>query len=440
MLRPVLAASAAVMIAATTTACGGDKPTAADSSSPVATTAGASDSASPVPSTSATPFDPPKKFEKTGHPVGLPGKDTPDPGQPQAYTDRTTLAGTTAVTADKAVLYGNEVATGVPLWSVPAVSDGEAATVSADSSGPPVTATFGGRTVVVAAFDEHIKGTGTNRDSERLSVHVIDPADGKLQWKADIPDVERTERVLIDEERGLIAVGAYTRSPVTTVIDANTQKVLWTMPGYQLVALGKGVVATKAEVDNAPYGVVGFDARTKQVRWRAMPWKKPTTAIQGIGGNGSFVVVSTEAYISSASGSSSEPTTRHVVDLASGRTVTSFKGIEEADGSQPVTCAYDGTSVLACSYNAVEAFGIDGSTGRKLWSFDNTGGRVPPLLTAAFHGVLYGAAQNTAVAMDAKTGQDIGDPGTVAQTVNEYGAASYRSDYADDVLLHAAIG
>ena len=55
--------------------------------------------------------------------------------------------------------------------------------------------------------------------------------------------------------------------------------------------------------------------------------------------------------------------------------------------------------------------GFDDTTGKKAWSFSNdSGNRIVPGLTAAYHGVLYAQTEAQPVLLDAKTGADLPSP------------------------------
>jgi outer membrane protein assembly factor BamB len=447
MLRSVLATSAAVLMATSAAACGGnDEPKANDSTAPAATgseTAGAS----ATPTFTPTPFDPPKKFEKAGFPVGLVGKTPGDGLHGQTIAERAALVKNVAVVVDNGRLLGADVSTGLPLWQLQAVPPEQASAIEVTYNSAPVAVTIGGRDLVLVSFNETVKGTGTTKDHSEVSLQAVDPADGKVAWHAEIDftplkaqgfNDDRVWRLVADDQAGLVVLAM--AGGGTVVVDLNTQKIVSALVSTDFVALGKGILAVQPHGANPTHGVVGMDPRTKQVRWRALPWAKPITDIRALGGAGSVIVAATEAYIQSPNSSSyTEPKTRHVIDLATGKTLATFKGADKSDSGEP-TCQYDGTSVLVCGYAGIEAFAVDTTTGRKLWWFDNTGGRMPPTITAAFHGVVYGRGKNTPVMLDAKTGQDLGDPGAVAMALDEYGTASYETDGADDVVLHRAIG
>lgn len=454
MLRSVLATGATVVLVGSLAGCGGgDEPKTVDSGQPPAGESGspsAGESQGGSSSVSATPYDPPKKFDTAVNPVGPP---SPGPGSfasPVSVDDRVALVKTTAVMPSKLGFEAADLTTGSALWQTPAAPDDQAATIEVAYSSAPATLTTGDKTLVVAAFAETVKGTGTVKDHGQVSVQAVDPADGKRAWKVDIDWTPyarnssggpgRVGRLFVDEEQGLIAIGA---GDTTIVVDANAQKVLWGAQQLELVAFGKGTVVARPRVAKPTHGLVGVDARTKQQRWQALPWSKETTNITAIGAGPGHVVVQTELYLSNPrTGASSKPKAYHVIALSNGKEAGSFKATDKDRINMPVVggCAYDGTSVLACSVDGEEAFGVDDSTGQKLWWFDSSGGRIPPIVNDAFHGVVYAKAQNGPALLDAKTGKDIpGDPGVVAMTVNEYGAASYQSDIAQ-VELHRAIG
>lgn len=456
MLRAVSAIGTSVLMLAAVAACGGDEePKTVDSPSvggsngtPGEPSAG--ESAGSTPSVSATPFDPPKKFDAASNPVGPPSPGPPSFAGSVSVINRVALVKTTAVMPTKTGFEGTDLTTGTALWQTPVVPQDQLSTIVVGGTSEPVTMTVGGKTLVVAAFGERVKGTGTVKDHGQLSVQAVDPADGKLAWKLDIDwtpfgrDATDSPNgvglLLADEEQGLIAMGV---GDTTIVVDANTQKMLWGAKQTELVALGKGVVAARPRVAKPTHGLIAVDARTKQPRWSAIPWAKGTTNISAVGAGPSQVVIMTEMYsVDPGTGASKESKVYRVVALSNGKDSSTFKATEQDRIKMPVVggCAYDGTSVLACSVDGEEMFGIDDASGRKLWWFDSAGGRIPPILNDAFHGVLYAKAQNGPALLDAKTGQDIaGDPGVVAMTVNEYGAASYESDIAQ-VQLHRATG
>jgi hypothetical protein len=54
--------------------------------------------------------------------------------------------------------------------------------------------------------------------------------------------------------------------------------------------------------------------------------------------------------------------------------------------------------------------GFDDATGKLAWSYDSSSNRVVPTITTMFNGLVYGNADNQAVLLDAKTGQDVPAP------------------------------
>ncbi len=451
MLRSVLVTGASVLLAGSLVACGGDEepatvdsPGSSDSASP-----GGSESAGRTPSTSATPHDPPKKFG-TGTPMSM---KTPEPGAAipgdAAFKDRVAIVGQIAVMIEDGYFVATDVTTGERRWQLPAVPAEQAQTIEVANNSGLTTMKAGDRTLVVAAFSEQVKGSGTTLDHGQVSVQAIDPAEAKPAWKVDVDwspyGAETTatppgvHQVVADNDSGLVAVGLGSRA--TLVVDANTQKLVWGMKSHTLMAFGQGVVALQTSNAIGKFGVIGLDAKTKQERWALRTWSKETTSLNEIGSTPSVVVLSQKEYKTDPkTGNSVEPRTRIVLSLASGKPVARFKGNDKMADIVSQNCEYDGTSVLVCSYAANEIFAVDATTGQKLWGFDNTGSRRPPAVTAALHGVIYTKAQNGPALLDAKTGQDVpGDPGAVAMVVNEYGAASYETDIAP-ILLHPAIG
>jgi hypothetical protein len=76
-----------------------------------------------------------------------------------------------------------------------------------------------------------------------------------------------------------------------------------------------------------------------------------------------------------------------------------------------------------------EILGFDDNTGKKAWGFTSeSGARVVPRVTAAFHGVVYVQTEKQPVLLDAKTGEDLPS----ASTSGSPSASSSDSPSAGD--------
>jgi len=108
-----------------------------------------------------------------------------------------------------------------------------------------------------------------------------------------------------------------------------------------------------------------------------------------------------------------------VVDIASGQaTGTKTGGILEVS---PADCVYDQRSVVVCYNGDQWISALDAKTGTWMWTFTKDDGRLVPIVTGTWHGVVYGWVDNLRwIVLDAKTGADREqNPGTAPSVVNE---------------------
>ncbi|ARP72341.1 hypothetical protein LK07_24155 [Streptomyces pluripotens] len=116
-----------------------------------------------------------------------------------------------------------------------------------------------------------------------------------------------------------------------------------------------------------------------------------------------------------------------LVDAGSGRTVRTMPA--DLAGSE---CDYDDRSALVCSGMGAEsqvAYGLDASTGKDLWRLpDQQADRIAPKVTAAWHGRVYGTTDHGSVALDARTGKDLPNPGIAPILVNESAGLALDQD------------
>ncbi|WP_433204831.1 PQQ-binding-like beta-propeller repeat protein [Nocardia sp. CA-107356] len=81
-------------------------------------------------------------------------------------------------------------------------------------------------------------------------------------------------------------------------------------------------------------------------------------------------------------------------------------------------CVYDQRQIIVCQ-NKTQILGFDITNPAKpLWEFGSDNSRVPPAMTAAYHGVIYGLnSSQRPIALDARTGQDLPDNPMIAPTL-----------------------
>jgi hypothetical protein len=85
---------------------------------------------------------------------------------------------------------------------------------------------------------------------------------------------------------------------------------------------------------------------------------------------------------------------------------------------RPSECRYDEQAIAICS-GGDWVGALDAQTGRWLWSITEGGGRLVPIVTGAWHGVVYGRTGNGPLVLDGKTGTDREtQPGIAPSVVN----------------------
>jgi hypothetical protein len=102
----------------------------------------------------------------------------------------------------------------------------------------------------------------------------------------------------------------------------------------------------------------------------------------------------------------------YAVDIATG-TVVETK-LPASSESADATCFSDHVAAVVCNRSLDDEksaiAGFDDATGKLAWSYDSSSNRVVPTITTMYNGLVYGAADDKAVLLDAKTGQDVPAP------------------------------
>lgn len=107
------------------------------------------------------------------------------------------------------------------------------------------------------------------------------------------------------------------------------------------------------------------------------------------------------------------------MEIATGQPVHS-----PLNGQSGWSCRSDDQALTICSlapYVGTDAvLGFD-ATGAELWRVTRDSGRVPPTVTTAWHGMVYGYTDAGPLVLDGRTGQDrITSAATAPLLVNEY--------------------
>ena len=182
--------------------------------------------------------------------------------------------------------------------------------------------------------------------------------------------------------------------------DATTGKVLWARDNFAAGALTANTVVG-VEPDGAPATtghVVGLSATNGQPRWGNSH------------GYGTTVLAAGPKFVAVTDRSSSDGSGRfRLISAASGDQVTTLP----ISADQAARCVYDQVSVAVCftpsglQSGARTVVGFDSQTGRKLWQMPDFGNgqSVAPLVTAAWHGLIYGTNDDGMTAVyQAQTG------------------------------------
>ncbi|MFF7357831.1 PQQ-binding-like beta-propeller repeat protein [Streptomyces filipinensis] len=282
----------------------------------------------------------------------------------------------------------------------------------------PVLATTRGTQTVITPFVVRQTGTGTQADHTAVEVTGTDAATGKVVWRLTFrppqwDDVYSGLRASVTgADKGVAVVRVSSASgdhAIAYGIDLDSARQAWTIDRFQATAVAGGAVVGTAlddtvGVDQRP---AGYDLTTGKRRWQG----GHSTDVSAAPAGPTVVRVSGQDY---DSGDAYD----RLVDPASGRTVrtvpTNLAG---------TTCTYDDRSTLVCSGEGAQsqvAYGLDASTGKVLWQLpDQQADRIAPTVTAAWHGRVYGTTDHGPIALDARTGKDLPNPGVAPFLVNE---------------------
>jgi outer membrane protein assembly factor BamB len=402
-----------IVLGAALTACGGDDEPVDE---------GRGDTGE-QPAAAARTYDPPATFGP-GLPLGP--KFTNGVGR----SFPAVLAGRTAVWLGEEGLGGSDAVTGQERWRLPVegiqYENGEVATPVFDASA--------GEPVVYAVVEREVEGTGTVADRPGLLVLAVDPASGEKRWETPL-DIDPDEGIYVPR----LALGDGTLAvtnigddrPTTYALEAATGKVRWQQTELDVAAVGKGVVAgVRYSRTDFEAEMVGFDALGGTETWT---WSPPKgKKLSGASASRRALPAGPDlVFVPADSGRFDEFS--GLIDVATGETRHTFTYERPAS-----VCEYDEKDTLVCG-DLSHTVAFDAASLQELWRLPASG-RTSLYPTAAFHGAVYGTADNGPVTLDARTGADRPtDPGQAPADVNEYAGLGVTED-GDLVATFPATG
>ncbi|MFE2105230.1 PQQ-binding-like beta-propeller repeat protein [Kitasatospora sp. NPDC059463] len=368
-------------------------------------------------------FDPPTSFDfGDGNGTGdaLDEGVQPSTSSPARQRPAISLKDTTAFVTTEDGVKAVDAVTRNTLWSasstIPATKSGFGSERAA-----PLPAHFHGVDAVLVAFSRFIPGTGTGRGRNVIEVLAADSTTGKTVWTAQVDLVitpldkealSRDDSLLADGIRAAQVVAVDDQSVVvsddetTYVVDAGSGQLRWTRADFHAMQLVDGIV-TGAEAPT--YGerqLAGYSASDGSPRWSAVHTE--SHAVASPAGPGLLAMSASDGFV--------------IVDARTGA-IRAHPG--PGAYVHPWHCDFDGTSVILCND---QLFGqthsiaaLDTTSMKWLWSITETpGGRLVPVVTAVWHGAVYGRTTNGNVILDARTGADRATPKLAPFLVNAY--------------------
>jgi len=424
VLRPLVAATAAVVLLAGCSGGGEDKKSGSEPGG---------DNSSSSPTTPPTPevpsFDPPKGLT----PVAAYGIPIDQETRTEDRTLTAGMVGQTTFVAGKIGVTGRHIAGQRDPFSVP--STDKPATITTNDHSEVMPVQLDGKDVAVIAYTQTDKGNGTQKAKSQVVIQWLDATDGKkvAEVLVDLSakfgpgtGAAGVSDQLFDTATGQVALGLQADGPdaaksgsngFTVFADPKTQKatiVSFVRPAGLLNGTVAGAKGRNQE--GAHDGtVVIFDGASGKVS-KQIPTKMDY--LSPAAGGTKHAYLNGSSYVpNSKSLKYTYDSGLYVVDIATGTLVGQVKSTLGTESAHTFNCLADQASAVVCStgenMGTEEIVGIDDTTGKKAWGYNkSSASRVVPLVTGAFHGVVYGHAQEQPVMLDAKTGADIPQPST----------------------------
>ncbi|GAB2557756.1 hypothetical protein [Kribbella endophytica] len=430
MLRPLILATVAATLLA---GCSGgddkatDQPSSSDGSPSASSTPAGPDLAS---------FDPPKAFA----PVSALAEG--NTGESNLFNIEAGMVGEASLYALRSGLTARTLSAN--SWEVPAATE---PTTTTNDFIAPIAVQLNGKEVVATAYTQIVQGSGTQKSHGQVSFQWIDPSQGDVLVNvvADLSTLlgpgnsgKALYAPAYDVATGQIAIGVTVSSPdrsakiwqFTVFADPVTKKAS-TIPGVRAAGVLNGtVVGLKGQggegvKDNA---IVQVDAVSGTVK-KTVP--VPTmNYLNPAGSGGKHAYFSGTGYVQDTKYEHHYVNAYYAVDIATGEVVES-KQPNSKDQGGGAGCFSDHVASVVCNASIGDQEGIvgfDDATGNIAWKYDESANRLVPTVTAIYNGLVYGSADEQAILLDAKTGQDVPKPSATPSEGSTPGESTTPSD------------
>jgi hypothetical protein len=321
-----------------------------------------------------------------------------------------------------------------------------------------------GAGLVLAASASTVPGSGTTPPGlalELLAVTRTATGDPTVSWTAAAPlpwtESPRSVRTAVvgvaaagDGHRVAVLSATTGTRRASLAVDLDTRRVLWVADG---VAAGAVLDGRAPDGEPLPGAVVPAGSQGATVVGAAVPagggsGYSPSSVVglDVLTGARRFVADAgdTALTVTRAGPSSAAVGGRRAGSAKAFLTVLAADGTARAEvdlgtaGSAP-RCVWDEATVTVCS-GPTRTFALDAVSAGLLWSLP-AAGRVPPQVSTAWHGAVYGTTVNGPVVVDARTGEDRNPvPGAAPVIVDAYLGVGTGSGLLGGVVVTPATG
>lgn len=283
-----------------------------------------------------------------------------------------------------------------------------------DPAAPPLLVPSLGTATALTSFVVERVGTGTQASHTVVEVNAMNADTGKVMWRLTLRPPQwdmsssdlRAAVVGADDDSAVIRVATEDGYHAAAYgIDLNSPRQVWSTDKLRVDAVVDGAAVGAVYSDDLAtvQRPAGFDVATGKWLWLGERSHDVQTSVAGP----KLIRVQGADY-------DSEKKYDRLVESRTSR-VQKTVPADIDDGA----CTYDGLHTLVC-HGPNGASGLDATNGEVLWKLpDEQADRIAPDVTAVWHGRVYGTANKSPVALDARTGKDLPNPLIAPMLVNE---------------------